>query len=144
MSQLYPQIFNAARRGKTLVAACAPGDLHEIGLRAVADYFEMSGWDTHYLGANVPIPDLLDLLIKRHADVLALSVTMTFDLAAIRKTIKAVRNREECKNLVILAGGNPFNVVSELWRGVGADGCARDAAGALQVAEDLLATRAAQ
>jgi methanogenic corrinoid protein MtbC1 len=141
MSQLYPRIFNAARRGQTLIAACAPGDLHEIGLRALCDYFELAGWDTHYLGGNVPIPDLLDLLSKRHADVLALSATMTFHLAAIRATIGAVRKREEYKHVVILAGGHPFNLVSDLWRSVGADGCARDAGQALQVAEALLATR---
>jgi methanogenic corrinoid protein MtbC1 len=142
MSQLYPYIFNADRLGKVLVAACVSGDLHEIGLRMVADYFEMSGWDTHYLGANVPVSDLPDLTIKQHADVLALSVTMIFDLSAIRDTIKAVRNREECKEMAILVGGNPFNIAPGLWRGVGADGYAPDAATALKVAEGLLSIRA--
>jgi MerR family transcriptional regulator, light-induced transcriptional regulator len=52
MAQFYPLIFKSERRGKTLVAACASGELHEIGLRAVADFFEMAGWDTHYLGAS--------------------------------------------------------------------------------------------
>lgn len=144
MSQLYPHIFNADRRGKVLVAACVSGDLHEIGLRMVADYFEMAGWDTHYLGANVPTPDLLDLMLERRADMLALSVTMIFDLPAIRDTIEAVRKREKCENLPILVGGNPFNIAPELWRSVGADGYAPDAAIALKVAEDILAIRAAR
>jgi MerR family transcriptional regulator, light-induced transcriptional regulator len=144
MSQLYPHIFNADRRGKVLVAACVSGDLHEIGLRMVADYFEMAGWDTHYLGANVPMPDLLDLVLERRADMLALSVTMIFDLPAIRDTIEAVRKREKCENLPILVGGNPFNIAPELWRSVGADGYAPDAAIALKVGEDILAIRAAR
>jgi methanogenic corrinoid protein MtbC1 len=144
MSQLYPLIFNAARRGRTLVAASVSGDLHEIGLRTVADFFEMAGWDTHYLGASVPVPDLLRLLADRQAHVLALSATITAHLGAVRDTIKSVRGSVECKNVLILVGGYPFNISGELWRTLGADGCASDAAAAVQLAEDLLRDKPAQ
>jgi MerR family transcriptional regulator, light-induced transcriptional regulator len=144
MSQLYPLIFRAERRGKTLVAAGVSGDMHEIGLRTVADFFEMAGWDTFYLGANVPIPDLLRLLVDHHADVLALSATIAFHVGAVRETIRRVRSSAECKGLLILVGGYPFNIAGDLWRKVGADGGARDAAGALALAEDLLKNRPAE
>lgn len=144
MSQLYPLIFTAERRGKTLVAACVSGDLHEFGLRTVADFFELAGWDTFYLGANVPIPDLLRLLIDRHAHVLALSATIASHVGAVRETIRRVRSSAECKDLLILVGGFAFNLAADLWRKVGADGYARDAAGALALAEDLLKNQPAQ
>jgi MerR family transcriptional regulator, light-induced transcriptional regulator len=67
---------------------------------------------------------------------------MIFDLPAIRDTIRAVRGRGKCENLPILVGGNPFNIAPELWRSVGADGYAPDAAIALKVAEGILAVRA--
>ena len=54
MSQLYPLIFGTERKNRRIVAACVGGDLHEIGIRMVADFFEMDGWDTFYLGADVP------------------------------------------------------------------------------------------
>ncbi|HEX2639618.1 MAG TPA: B12-binding domain-containing protein, partial [Pyrinomonadaceae bacterium] len=41
MSQLYPYIFASDKNGKTLVATCTSGDLHEIGVRMVSDFFEM-------------------------------------------------------------------------------------------------------
>ena len=144
MSQLYPLVFNAERKGKALVAAGVAGDLHEIGLRTVADFFEMAGWNTYYLGANVPVPDLLRLLVDKQANVLALSVTMGFNLGAARETIKTVRRAQECKNMLILVGGYPFNITDDLWRKVGADGCARDAAAALALAEDLLKNQPTQ
>ncbi|MDZ7776615.1 MAG: hypothetical protein U5L09_13885 [Bacteroidales bacterium] len=56
MSQLYPYIFNSQRVGKSMVAATVGGELHEMGIRMVADFFEMEGWDTWYLGANAPAP----------------------------------------------------------------------------------------
>jgi MerR family transcriptional regulator, light-induced transcriptional regulator len=140
-SQLYPLIFKAERRGKTLVAACVAGDLHEFGSRTVADFFEMAGWDTYYLGANVPIPDLLQLLVDRQANVLALSATMAFNVGTVREAIKRVRTAAECADLLILVGGYPFNVTNDLWRRVGADGCARDARAALILGEDLIKSR---
>ena len=67
MSQLYPFIFGTERRNRRVVAACVGGDLHEIGIRMVADFFEMDGWDTFYLGANVPITDIVQTVIDRRA-----------------------------------------------------------------------------
>jgi len=37
MSQLYPQVFATTKNGRTLVATCVAGDLHEIGVRMVAE-----------------------------------------------------------------------------------------------------------
>jgi len=144
MSQLYPLIFNGERHGETLVAAGVAGDLHEIGLRTVADFFEMGGWNSYYLGANVPVPDLLRLLVDKHAHVLALSATMGFNVGTVRETIKTVRRAQECKNVLILVGGYPFNITGDLWRKVGADGYAPDAAGALALAEDLFKNQPTQ
>lgn len=36
---------------------------HEIGMRMVADFFEMEGWDTYYLGANTPTRSILQTIV---------------------------------------------------------------------------------
>ena len=41
MSQLYPRIFSPEKTGRRLIATCVGGELHEIGVRMVADFFEM-------------------------------------------------------------------------------------------------------
>jgi methanogenic corrinoid protein MtbC1 len=92
MSQLYSHIFATERLDHTLVATCVGGDLHEIGVRMVADFFEMEGWDTYYLGANTPTPSVLQELEERRAEVLAISATMTFHLRAVEELITAVRS----------------------------------------------------
>ena len=73
MSQLYPFIFETERKNRRIVAACVGGDLHEIGIRMVADFFEMDGWDTFYLGADVPSASIVQTVIDRSAHVLAVS-----------------------------------------------------------------------
>lgn len=62
MAQLYPYLFTGERREKKMVVTCVPGELHEMGARVVADFFEMNGWDTYYLGANMPISGVIKSL----------------------------------------------------------------------------------
>ena len=139
MSQLYPMIFAAPRVGRRLVAACVGGDLHEIGVRMVADFFEMAGWDTYYLGANVPLDGIIDSVTERRANVLAISATMSYHVSAVADVIRAVRRNSGPRQVRILVGGYPFRVDSELWRSVGADGFAVDASEAVTLANRLLA-----
>lgn len=139
MSQLYPVIFGAAKSRGVLVAACVAGDLHEIGARMVSDFFELDGWHTHYLGANVPTPSVVQTVVRLKATVLAISATITYHVRAVAALIAALRRTPECAGLIILVGGFPFKVAPDLWRAVGADGCGADAQEALTLANQLVA-----
>jgi MerR family transcriptional regulator, light-induced transcriptional regulator len=132
MSQLYPRIFSTAKIGRRLVSTCVGGDLHEIGIRMVTDFFEMDGWDTFYLGANTPISGVLQQVAERAPHVLAISATLSVHVQAVADLIAASRDAGNPPH--ILVGGAPFNSLPGLWKDVGADGCARDAAGAIAMA----------
>lgn len=138
MSQLYTHIFATAKNGHTLVATCVAGDLHEIGVRMVADFFEMEGWNTFYLGANTPHSSVIATIVERDADVVAISATISYHVEAVRDLIRAVRQEPALSGVTILAGGYPFNQDPELWRKVGADGSASDAQQAIALANRLV------
>lgn len=135
MAQLFPVIFDAERGpvGR-IVAACVAGELHEIGARMVADLFEVAGWDTAFLGADVPRESVVDMLIETEAQVLAISVTLAAHLGDASALIEAVRASPACAAVKILVGGAAFNVEPALWRQLGADGWAPDAETALELA----------
>ncbi|MBD2848030.1 cobalamin B12-binding domain-containing protein [Paenibacillus sp. IB182496] len=138
MSQLYPYIFSAEGGGPRLVAACIGQELHEIGLRMISDIFELHGWDTYYIGANVPTRAIIDTVIKRKADVLAVSATMTYHVTLVKNLIADIRADERCADVKVLVGGLPFNIDKDLWKQVGADGYAVSAREAIQMATHLL------
>jgi methanogenic corrinoid protein MtbC1 len=138
MSQLYPRIFSGERVGHSLVATCVGGELHEIGVRMVADFFEMEGWDTYYLGANTPTESVISTVEQREPDILAISTTITMHVSEVAALIERVRANGAGSDVNILVGGYPFNTSSQLWRQVGADAYAADAQEALQVAENIL------
>ncbi len=141
MSQLYPYIFASEKTAGTVVATCVAGDLHEIGARMVADFFEMAGWHTFYLGANTPHDSVLDTVLARNADVLAISATISFHVDAVRELIRTVRRDPNAGGVRILVGGYPFNRNPELWREIGADGSATNAQNAIELGLQFLRAR---
>jgi methylmalonyl-CoA mutase cobalamin-binding domain/chain len=138
MSQLYPYIFTGERRNRRMVMACVGGELHEIGARMVADFFEMDGWDTYFLGANMPPESIVRIVAERQADLLALSTTMTFHVSHVTEIIAALRASGASPRTRVLVGGYPFNLSPDLWVRVGADGYAPDAETAILEAERML------
>ena len=140
MSELYPQIISSRRLGRTMVATCVGSELHEIGIRMVADFFEMEGWDTYYIGADIAHEQIMTALEQRKPDLVALSVTMTYHVAKVRELISAIRNTFSVSTPFIMVGGLPFNMYPDLWRTVGADVWAVDAEKAVLTAQQLTYT----
>lgn len=138
MSGLYQHVFSATRKGKTLVSCSISGELHELGIRMVSDFFEMDGWDTYYLGANMPDHQLQESLKEYKADVLALSVTLPTKVSKAASLIKKIRSNSDLSNLKIMVGGYPFLTNPDLWQRVDADAYAQNADQAIKRANELV------
>jgi methanogenic corrinoid protein MtbC1 len=138
MSQLYPRIFAGTKIGRNLVAACVNSELHEIGIRMVADFFEIEGWDTYYMGANTPATSIIQAIEKNRPHILALSVTMPFHQSLLQETIAKVRASDADGRVKIIVGGHALNSSKNLWRNVGADGYAANAEEAVRLAKQLV------
>ncbi len=137
MAQLFPLVFDGDRPAAgRVVAVCVAGELHEIGARMVADLFEMNGWDTVFLGADVPRASIVDTLVETEADVLAISATLAANLGQVTDLIEAVRADPACAGVRVLVGGAAFDVDPAIWRRVGADGWAQDADHAMALARE--------
>ena len=140
MSQLYPYLFTGEKKNRKMVMTCVPGELHEMGARMVTDFFEMNGWDTYYLGANMPIESVVKYIIETQPQCLAISATMTFHVSAVEELIRLIRLSPDVpSDLKIMVGGYPFKVAEGLWKSVGADGFAQNATEAIELAEKLTA-----
>ena len=138
MSQLAPRLFSTRKNGRRAVIACVADEAHEIGTRMVADLMELAGWDTIYLGANVPPRGIVQAIVDHRAEVLAASATMTHHLPSVIDLISAVRAEPACAAVKIMVGGRLFHGEPDLWRRVGADGHAADAEEACHLANRLM------
>ncbi len=143
---LQPRVFpprqdRARIPARRMVATTVRGEPHELGARMVADFFEMAGWETLFLGGNMEVEGLVEAMIRRRARVVVLSVSQVRHLPTLADYIRAIRRDLKTRHTVVLVGGYPFDLAPELWRHVGADGTARSASDAVALGESLLERR---
>ena len=106
MARLFELATPAPRNRRVVVVACVEGEQHDLPARLVADYLDHAGFTVRFLGASVPTDHLVRLLVDQPPAVLALSVTMSFHVGALRTAVRAVR--AALPDLPIVAGGHAF------------------------------------
>lgn len=125
------------KNGKRVLVTTANGDLHDIGLRMVADHFEMGGWDVVFLGASTPAEDVSLAVRDFDVDLVAVSAKLVLHVRTTAELIQQVRAGNPGRKRPILVGGAAFQIVPDLWQIVGADGVAAHAAEAVTVGDKL-------
>lgn len=139
ISLMYPYLFqNKLKKGRTMFSVSAGNELHEIGIRMVTDFFELDGWDTFYLGSNIPIHSIIKELKERKTDLLAISITMGNNIQFAVDLINNIKMDEALKDIKIIVGGRVFNEVKGLWKKIKADGYGEDAEESVKVGNKLI------
>jgi MerR family transcriptional regulator, light-induced transcriptional regulator len=141
LSVIRAKLPQAPRNGKRALAASVGGDLHDIGIRMVADLLESDGWQVDCLGANMPTSDLVEHTVdevgRQQFDLIALSASTGLAVRGIASAIEALRAACPETRVPVMVGGGAFAMVPDLWKVVGADGCATSASDAVRVAREL-------
>lgn len=137
MTRLYDYIFSNEKNGHSMVSTSVSGELHELGIRMVTDFFEMEGWNTYFLGANTPADTTLEMIKSVNADLFAISATIYFNIPQVKEMISFIRKNIGPDKLKILVGGNAFNMEKQTWKQVNADLYAKDANSAIDIANSL-------
>jgi len=101
-----PRLIAMPKSGRSVVVSCTANEHHQIGGRMVADFFEMNGWRSYFLGANVPVADLIALIREKQPDAVALSLAIYFNLETLLDTVRAIRAASAA--IPILVGGHAF------------------------------------
>ena len=125
LSHLYRHLPRDPSNGKVVMVSCVEGELHEVGARMASDFLEMAGFDVRFLGANVPTSHLVRMVREQMPDLLALSVSMTYHLPALRTALDQVRAL--FPRLPIAVGGLAFTWVPGLERELGVSFHGKDA-----------------
>jgi methanogenic corrinoid protein MtbC1 len=112
-----------APNGRTAIVAAVATNTHDIGLRAVADLYQLAGWRTIFLGADVPMDDLPAIIEYFQADLLLLGATIATQFPRVQQAIAAVRRRS-ARPVKVIVGGAAFDEAAGLWQKAGADGYA--------------------
>lgn len=107
-------------QGAAILAACAPGEQHDVGLRMVVGLLRTKGRLVHFLGANVGVDDLLAEIADRRPAVVLLSATMPERYGAIRQLLEALRADPALAGIPVVVGGGMAHALGADLRELGA------------------------
>jgi methanogenic corrinoid protein MtbC1 len=107
---LYPRVLErkaaAPQVPVTVAFFCPPEETHDLGLRMLADRFDLRGFRTVYVGAGTPADEMVKCVQAEGADVVCLSASTHFQKAALRNVIRELRER--LPGVRLIAGGPAF------------------------------------
>ena len=122
-------------KGKVVVGT-VKGDLHDIGKNLVAIMVEGAGYEVIDLGVDVAPEQYVRTAIERGAQVIGLSALLTTTMPSMKATVEALQESGLHGPIKVMVGGAP--VTQQYADEIGADGYARDAAGAARLVQLLV------
>lgn len=96
-------LFEVDRIGKSIIVTCVEGELHQVGARMVADFFELGGWDSIFIGADTPVDDLIENIEESSPDLVGISVSLFIEEVHLRNCLEKLNKK--FPSLDILIGG---------------------------------------
>ncbi|TDQ67609.1 corrinoid protein of di/trimethylamine methyltransferase [Methanimicrococcus blatticola] len=135
MDVLTPHIkVNSANRAVTGIIGTIEGDVHDIGKNLVKTMMAAAGFSMIDLGNDVPLENFIAAAKENKADLISVSALMTTTMTGMDKISEMLLENGYRDSLVFMVGGAP--VSPQYAQTVGADGTAKDAAGAVLFAKE--------
>ena len=135
-AELKPRITadTAAEKRGTVVIGTVHGDIHDIGKDVVCMMLEVSGYEVHDLGIDVPVADFVAAVGEKNPEVVGLSGLLTLAFDAMKDTVEGIAAAGLRDQVKIMIGGSPVD--EQVCVYAAADGWGRDAAAALRLAAE--------
>ncbi|HPH29924.1 MAG TPA: MerR family transcriptional regulator [Pseudomonadota bacterium] len=113
------ELFRQNSGPHRMICACPPGEMHELGLLMFTLDAATQGWDTIYLGANLPLADLKAAIDKVHPELVGLSLVARREPSELRQLLSALMHlcQGRCR---LLVGGSGLSGMTSLVRECGA------------------------
>lgn len=114
---LYPGVLKAKAEvppaGRGVLLACPPEEGHDLGLRMVADRFDMAGWTTYFLGPDTPVEEIADAARRLGVDAIVMSSSTHFHRVAVRHAVDALK--ASLPDVDVWVGGPAFVGAATGW-----------------------------
>lgn len=133
---VYPQDSRQA----PIIAACAPGEWHELGIAMVSLFLVRHGYRVHYLGPNLPVEELRTVLQRHHPTLVVFSATSEESARSLVSMAQLVAAAPEPRPATAY-GGRVFNRQGDLRSTVPGTYLGHDAREALHTVRALLTRR---
>ncbi len=120
----------------TVVIGTVKGDVHDIGKSLVATMLKAAGFKVIDLGVDIDADTFIRTVREHKADILAMSSLLTTTRDYMSVVIRRLEEEGLRERVKVLIGG--LSTSPEFAKSIGADGWAKNAIEAVEVAKSLL------
>ena len=128
----------APKLGK-MVIGTVKGDIHDIGKNLVGMMMEGAGFEVVDLGINNPVENYLAAIEEHQPDIVGMSALLTTTMPYMKVVIDTMKEKGIRDDHIVLVGGAPLN--EEFAKAIGTDAYCRDAAVAVETAQEMIKRR---
>ena len=125
-----------ARVSAKVVLGTVKGDIHTIGKDITATMLSASGYDVTDMGVDVSPMAMIQAAEQQGAQIIGLSALMTTSMPYQKEVVALLNELKMRDRFWVIVGGGP--VTADYARSIGANGWARNAAGAVRLCDRLL------
>ncbi|WP_157961657.1 cobalamin B12-binding domain-containing protein [Acuticoccus kandeliae] len=129
--------ISAAFGGRRAFLVPAPGEQHTFGLFMIETFLYRAGWQVDTV-PSFSVSEVQAFLAQNPVQLIAISASSERAIEGTSLAIGMMRGESRLDDVVIMAGGSPFNASPSLVQQVGADGTAEDARAAVTKADRLV------
>ncbi len=91
------------KNGKLALITCLDKEYHELGARMVAGFLEALGWNTIFVGANIPQEEIMNLIREKKPDMVGISNSFYMNISRLINLLDDIK--EEFPEQEIVVGG---------------------------------------
>jgi MerR family transcriptional regulator, light-induced transcriptional regulator len=91
-----------------IVAACAPGEMHQVGLLMLVVMLRWRGWDVKYLGPDLPLDRLAEALEPIRPQIIMFSANRV-ETASKLEQLPEILDKFPTPHPIIILGGQAFS-----------------------------------
>lgn len=110
----------ALNKGKKVVVLCPKEEYNDLEARMIADFFMICGYESTFVGSNIPTTDFLDALDYIKPDYIVISITNYYNLINVKHAIDKIRDKSN-NTVKIFINGKSIKTNQELLSILGID-----------------------
>lgn len=103
LNEFFEHLYAKKKYNKKVVLACVENEKHQVGIKMVADVFEMNGWDSYFPGVGVSNHEILQYIQQVKPDLVSISLSVYFNYNNLIQLIEQIK--KEFPQIGILVGG---------------------------------------
>jgi methylmalonyl-CoA mutase cobalamin-binding domain/chain len=126
------------RNGVKVVIGTIEEDIHDLGKNIVVNLLKSVGFDVYDLGVDVKPEQFIEKIIETGAQILGVSVVLTYSISYMKKLIRLLEEIDLRKNVKVVIGGYPVD--ERIKDYVGADYWENDASKVVDLIKEIAAT----